>query len=168
MIIKKEQHTQFERAQWGSHIDMINKIYPDTIPFMLELGAGEYSTPVYAPRAARYISVQTDKEWFDYISKTYQYPNTSYLHIPDTEIEKYIDVLFMQSEIPDIVLVDHTHDNIPDHRATIANKLQDTNCKYIVIHDMCQAVLDKIVKSPNHSYYVNHASINPCILITRK
>lgn len=170
MIRQYSEHSDFEKAQWGSHKEIIidhlidkNQIETNS---MLELGAGEFSTPVYAPLFKKFYSVETDKDWYEFIKTKYPFSNTEYHHLSDMQIQEFIDKLF-EKDIPDCVLVDHTH-TIPNHRSMIANYLIKKGCKHIVIHDLCDDMYTTLEVNPAYEYLVNKKSINPSLLISRK
>ena len=170
MIKTKKEHSDFEKAQWGSHteviIDYIMK--NEKIDTMLELGSGEFSTPVYAPLVDTLCSVETDKEWYEYMQTTYPITNVVYKHLSPINIPFFLEDLNMLKQLPTLVLVDHTHEEIPNQRALIANQLMKLGCKYIVIHDSCESIVDGIELNDNYNYSINSKSINPSLLLSRK
>lgn len=168
MIKEYKDHSDFEKAQWGSHKEVIidNIMKKEKIDFLLELGSGEFSTPIYAPLVTTLVSVETNSEWYEYMRSKHPASNVEYKLISDKEIPEFIDSL-VKIKVPNLVLVDHTHD-IPDQRATVANQLMQHKIKYIVIHDICQSIIDKIENNDSYEYFVNSKSINPSLLLSRK
>lgn len=170
MIRNIEDHTDFEKEQWGSHKEVIidHIMKEDKINFMIELGSGEFSTPVYAPLVDHLISIETSEEWMNFMKNKHPIDNVEYILMHESKIPQYIEDLFVKDVNPDLVLVDHTHESIPNQRMEVASQLMHKGCKHIVLHDINQDMLDKIENNEAYEYFINTKSINPSLWLRRK
>ena len=168
-IRPKSDFSTFEINQWGSHTEVILPIIEEgQVDFMVELGSGEFSTPIYSKKCKKYISVETEPVWLEYMQKQCPEDHITFLHLEDSAIPGELERMFEEEKVPDLVLVDHTHLNFEEQRATIANRLTELGCKFIVIHDMCKNIGEKIVVHPDYDYGINSESVNPSLLIRKK
>lgn len=166
-----KEHTDFEKKQWSSHqeviIDYVMK--HNKIDTMLEIGMGIYSTPVYAPLVSRFISFETNKEWYDFMIEKYpDLPNHSHSFVNDYDMPKIVQAMADNGDLPDLVLVDHAHPNVLNQRAMVANLLMQLKCKFIIIHDVNEEMKATLDNSSDYDFYINSKSINPSILMVRK
>lgn len=165
-----KQLTEFEIKQWGSHKEVIIDycMKKTTIDTMVEVGVGEFSTPVYKNLVKKLISYETDVEWFQFISKKYTDPNIEYILSTRDNLAPSLITLFNNNKI-DLVLVDHSVENTYiNQRAYIANISMLHNIPFIVIHDICQDILKDVTLTKNYNYFINNESINPSLLIEKK
>lgn len=66
---------------WSTHSPLINSLIKITNPeLILELGLGIHSTPVFLQsNAKKLIFIENDKNWFDHMSKEFNFDDRCYL-----------------------------------------------------------------------------------------
>jgi hypothetical protein len=77
---------------------------------VFEWGAGQ-STLFWATRAAKIVSVETERDWYQYVSKTA--PQNCELLLSEREVELYASLIEKYSEGFDVILIDGPGDFRP-------------------------------------------------------
>lgn len=169
-IRQKGEYSEFELKQWGSHTEVILPIIEsEDIKYMVELGAGEFSTPIYSKVCKKFLLIETESIWLEYIKTICPEKHIEYRLLEDSAILGELEREFNKEQVPDLVLVGHSYNNVKEEqRAIISNRLTKLGCRYIVIHGICKNITEKIVVHPNYDYNINKDSINPSLLIKRK
>lgn len=58
--------------EWATHQPLIRAVMDVYKPqFVLELGAGDYSTPVFMEYGVKLISIESDSDWIEYLNEKY-------------------------------------------------------------------------------------------------
>jgi len=169
MIRELKDYSEFELKQWGSHTEVIvdHIMKKEKISTMIELGAGDFSTPIYALKVDQLFSIETNLEWFSHVQQKYNLPNVRHIFLDDKDIPQWLEATFSMIKV-DLVLVDHTHETVENQRALVSNQLMKLGCKHVVIHDICDSIQTAIDADPNYNFFVNSKSINPSLYIQRK
>lgn len=111
---------------WGSHFPALANCVINTTGPVLELGAGDYSTPLlhFICKSRGLVSLDNDPNWLGrYLDLR------SNRHI--VELIQDWDSCHWIDEHWDVVFVDHA----PGERRIIDIARLKDNCKYIVVHD---------------------------------
>jgi len=118
--------------EWASHQPLIKAVLELYKPaFILELGIGENSTPLFA--GLNYIGVENDRAWIDHLTKLYHTNQTFIWHDLDrqvTSLADYYNSLQLPDVKPNLLFVD----NYETCRMIAINTLR-TKFDAILFHD---------------------------------
>lgn len=115
--------------EWGSHLPPLMACCAATSGPVLEVGMGDYSTPLlhsYCAAAGRLlISAETNLDWRE------KFRWCECPHHRLTDIKDYAELAIFSHQFFGVVFLDHSHG---DRRAGDAMLFKD-NSEYILIHD---------------------------------
>lgn len=135
--------------EWATHQPLIRAVMDLYKPqFILELGAGDYSTPLFLEFPIPFISVDTDKEWVERLNKKYEV-NIIYQEIPEKE--------FDDLTTEEITQISEFYKNIsiPDLRPNLLFVDQHHLCRTISINSL-RDKFDLIIYHDSEAWKINH------------
>ena len=145
--------------QWASHQPLIKGVLDLYSPrFILELGIGENSTPLFA--GLNYLGVENDKEWIKHIGSTCRANQLIMWHDLDRQkgtLAEYYDTIPLPEDEPKLLFVD----NYESCRAIAINTLRN-KFDIVIFHD-CEPEPGARV---NHYGIVNSEGFNVYFLKT--
>lgn len=154
---------------WSSHQPLIKAVMSYFEPkFVLELGVGDFSTPIFQQYPAYLLSVENDSDWAKFIAEKYNHDNIIYhdldnigihspasvlTHLERVNINLFYDELNIYQKAPRLLFVDH----FTSIRTLAINNLY-SEFDFIIYHD-CEPQgvttydYDKFIISPEYKSY---------------
>lgn len=130
--LKNKSMTNERGWPWASHQPMIKGVMDLYKPeFILELGIGENSTPILLNNAPKYLGVENNKEWIDFMQLKYKFPFV--WHDLDREtlpLREYYNSILIPDVTPRLLFVDNYESCRLIAISTLKNKFD-----LIIFHD---------------------------------
>lgn len=161
--------------EWATHQPLIRAVMDLYNPqFILELGAGEYSTPLFLEYNVTVISVESDLEWVKYLKEKYGIDIIYHEHIKKefkdltiaemTEISEYYKSIIIPDLKPNLLFVDQ-HSLC---RVISINALRD-KFDLIIYHDCESWQVNRYDLILNSGFYLYELKTNgPCTMLMAK
>ncbi|MCJ7447908.1 MAG: hypothetical protein MUO72_09455 [Bacteroidales bacterium] len=119
--------------QWSSHQPLIKAVMELYVPkFVLELGIGIYSTPVFLEYDIKHLGVESNKEWIDHIQGIYKGINVLYHDVGEITIGMRLKEL-TESQKAEICFY-YTNIKIPDLKPNLLFVDQYISCRTMSIN----------------------------------
>jgi hypothetical protein len=124
-----------DNHEWNSHQPLIKAVMDLYKPqFVLELGIGENSTPIFMSYNVNHLCVESNKEWIGHIKSKYENLNVIYHNLEDIQIGTHLNEITEEQKLDISDFYDNI--NLPDLNPRLLFVDQYTACRTISINTL--------------------------------
>lgn len=124
-----------QEYEWSTHQPLIKAVMELYVPaFVLELGMGDDSTPIFLKYNSKLLSVENDSVWIDYMKNKYENIDVIYHDLKDENIKLGTHLYELVEEKKNEIIKFYNSLNIPDLKPNLLFVDQFTSCRTLSIN----------------------------------